>query len=98
MLYIFQKIIIEKDTSDFALYFNQLMKEGECILDKKACPHNLYTAYAFTNLQEFYAVSIELFFEKTIHLQTAYPNVFEQLQNLLNQNPLMPNQPVKLVI
>lgn len=90
----FQKIIIEKDTSDFAIHFNQLMKEGEYILEKKVCPYNLFTPYAFTNLQEFYAVSIELFFEKTIHLQTAYPNIFEQLQKLLNQNPLVPNQPV----
>ena len=91
----FQKIIIEKDTSDFAIYFNQLMKVGESILEKKVCQHNLFTTYAFTNLQEFYAVSIELFFEKTAHLKTAYPKIFELLHKLLNQDPLIQNEPIK---
>ncbi len=90
----YQEIIIEKDASDFANYFNQLMKDGEYVLEQKVCPHNLYTPYAFTNLQEFWAVSVELFFEKTPHLQTAYPNIFEHLQKLLKQNPLIPNKPV----
>jgi MtfA peptidase len=90
----YQKIIIEKDSSDFSNYFNQLMQDGQYIVEQKVCPHNLYTTYAFKNLQEFWAVSVELFFEKTPLLQTAYPHIFEHLQKLLKQNPLNYRQPL----
>jgi len=90
----YQEMIVEKDEPGFINNFSLLMNDGEGVLQQKQCPHNLYTAYAFTNLQEFWAVSVELFFEKAEHLQNAYPNIFNHLQNLLKQNPLVPHQPV----
>ena len=91
----FQEIVVEKsEHADFANHFNQLMNDGEGVLQQKQCPHQLYSEYAFTNLQEFWAVSVELFFERANHLQTAYPIVYTHLQNILKQNPLSTNQPV----
>ena len=90
----YQEMIVEKDEPDFINNFSLLMNDGEGVLQQKQCPYNLYSAYAFTNVQEFWAVSVELFFEKAEHLQTAYPNIFNHLQNLLRQNPLVPHQPV----
>ncbi|MFY7964373.1 MAG: zinc-dependent peptidase [Chitinophagaceae bacterium] len=91
----FQEIIVDRDDPDgFANHFNQLMNDGETILEQNNCPHQLYSNYAFTNLQEFWAVSVELFFEKAEQLQVAYPNIFEHLRNILQQNPLIANQPV----
>ena len=92
----YQEMVIEKDEPDFINHFSSLMNDGEGVLQQKKCPHNLYSEYAFTNLQEFWAVSVELFFEKAPYLQSAYPNIFNHLQNLLRQNPLVPNQPILL--
>lgn len=90
----FQEIIVAKVQDDFALHFNKLMTGAESILQQKQCPHNLYSNYAFTNLQEFWAVSVELFFERASHLNQAYPSIYAHLQDLLKQNPLKPNNPL----
>jgi Mlc titration factor MtfA (ptsG expression regulator) len=90
----YQEMIVEKDEPDFINHFSLLMNDGEGVLQQKQCPYNLYSAYAFTNLQEFWAVSVELFFEKAHPLQKAYPNIFYHLQNLLKQNPLVPHLPL----
>jgi Mlc titration factor MtfA (ptsG expression regulator) len=91
----YQEIIVEEDDEDsFANHFKQLMTDGENVLQLKQCPHQLYSSYAFTNLQEFWAVSVELFFEKAHHLQNAYPHIFDHLKNILRQNPTVANQPV----
>ena len=91
----FQEMNIDKDNdAAFATYFNELMYRGETVLQQNQCPHNLYSNYAFTNLQEFWAVSVELFFEKATHLNNHYPKVFETLQNVLNQNPMNITQPI----
>ena len=91
----FQEIVAEKNVHiDFENHFNELMVDGEGVLRQKQCPYRLYSDYAFTNLQEFWAVSVELFFERATHLQTAYPKVYTNLQNILKQNPLITNQPV----
>lgn len=90
----FQEIVVDKDNDSFELHFNELMYRGETVLQQKQCPHNLYTDYAFTNLQEFWAVSVELFFEKANDLYSYYPKVFDTLQEILKQNPLSISQPV----
>jgi Mlc titration factor MtfA (ptsG expression regulator) len=90
----YQEIIVENVINDFSNHFNLLMNDGENVLQQKQCPHHLYSNYAFSNLQEFWAVSVELFFEKSIHLQTAYPAIYLHLQNILKQNPLIPQQPI----
>jgi MtfA peptidase len=48
----------------------------------------LYSNYAKKNFQEFWAESIELFFEKPMELRTAYPVLYGSISDLLKQDPL----------
>lgn len=91
----FQEMQIERgEDKNFALNFIELMERCEDIIDDKKCEHNLYSNYAFTNLQEFWAVSVELFFEKPIELKKCYPEVFTELTEILKQNPLNVSNPI----
>src|SRR5438045_9555206 len=44
--------------------------------------------YAFTNLQEFWAVSVEAFFENPSGLKQSLPQLYGTLCDILNQDPL----------
>lgn len=90
----FQEVIIDKEKDLFDYHFSELVKKGENIISNEKCPFNLYTDYAFTSLQEFWAVSVELFFERAQDLNNFYPNIFEILKNILQQNPIVINQPL----
>ncbi len=48
--------------------------------------HNFLGTYAATNLHEYWAVSIEAFFEQKQQMQTSMPEVYQVLCFLLNQN------------
>ena len=58
--------------------FEQESKEG----------FNLYSDYALRDFQEFWAESIEIFFEKPHAMRTQYPDLYEAVCALLNQDPL----------
>ena len=45
-------------------------------------------SYAFTNMQEFWAVSVEAFFENSASLKQSMPNLYGTLCDILNQDPL----------
>lgn len=49
---------------------------------------NTLRAYARTNRNEFFAVSMEYFFERPMYLFKTYPNLFVHLCVALNMNPL----------
>ena len=61
--------------------FNK-MKEGET---------NFFDPYAGTSYQEFWAVSIENFFERPELFKSSMPKLYEELCYLLNQDPLSEN-------
>jgi MtfA peptidase len=48
---------------------------------------DLYSDYASVNVQEFWAESIELFFEKPDELKRTYPSLFMDIVSLLKQDP-----------
>lgn len=48
----------------------------------------LYSEYAEKNFQEFWAESIELFFEKPAAMNRSYRQLYASLKLLLNQDPL----------
>ncbi len=50
----------------------------------------LYSEYAEKNFQEFWAESVELFFEKPAELRKYYPDLYQTMKSLLNQDPLAP--------
>ena len=49
---------------------------------------NLYSDYALRNFQEFWAESIELFFERPAVLKSQYPELYLCICTLLNQYPI----------
>jgi MtfA peptidase len=94
-LYI-QKIVIEQGYANkFLQKYNCLLKECREASNMEAEEKkDIYSDYANINLQEFWAESVELFFEKPAALNSNYPNVFEGLTLLLNQNPVNKANPV----
>ncbi|MEQ8927947.1 MAG: zinc-dependent peptidase, partial [Fulvivirga sp.] len=77
--------------------FEFLNREALFALDKitmrelehiRAGKDHLLRAYAGTNEYEFFAVSLEYFFEQPQELKQAHPDLYETLKTLLNQDPL----------
>jgi MtfA peptidase len=53
---------------------------------------NLLNAYAASSYQEFWAVCIETFFEKSASFKAQIPELYSSLCTLLNQDPLTPEK------
>ncbi|HEU4469602.1 MAG TPA: zinc-dependent peptidase, partial [Flavisolibacter sp.] len=89
-LYI-QKIVIEAGYSKaFSRTYHQLIEECKPAHQAEIKGlQNLYSDYAEQNLQEFWAESVELFFEKPAALHENYPAIFQAMVRLLNQDPVM---------
>ena len=49
---------------------------------------NLLGDYAATNYHEFWAVSVEVFFENPVQFQHELPDLYEAMTRVLNQDPL----------
>lgn len=49
---------------------------------------NLYSRYALQDFQEFWAESIEIFFEKPSSMKDKYPQLYQSICAILNQDPL----------
>ena len=92
----FQKVEVEQEyAKGFTRQFQTLYETcHHAFKTEVAGTKNLYSPYAEKNLQEFWAESIELFFEKPVALQEHYPEVFAQMVRLLNQNPVLKESPV----
>ncbi len=61
---------------------------GPILADAVANRRSYLRSYAFTNLHEFWAVSVEAFFENPKGLKENMPELFEALCRVLNQDPL----------
>ena len=94
-LYI-QKMVIEENYAEsFSYRYNYLASQcKEAFTIEKEGRKNFYSGYADTNLQEFWAESVELFFEKPAAMKEQYPGVFEAMKILLNQDPCNMQCPV----
>ncbi|MBI1343851.1 MAG: hypothetical protein GC171_13040 [Terrimonas sp.] len=49
-------------------------------------------SYAYSNIHEFWAVSVEAFFESPEGLKMNMPQLYEALCKVLNQDPISPNK------
>ncbi len=49
---------------------------------------NLFSDYALKNFQEFWAESVEIFFERPKEMKEQYGELYESMSMLLNQKPL----------
>ena len=50
---------------------------------------SIFRAYAGTNKHEFFAVALELFFEKSSELKAYHPELYQALVYLLKQDPMV---------
>ncbi|MCU0323132.1 MAG: zinc-dependent peptidase [Chitinophagaceae bacterium] len=90
----FQEIVVNNTPKDsFAYFYNQIMQEGQEVYEQKHL-NKLFSNYAFKELQEFWAESVELFFERPADLNNHFPELYVLMQKLLNQNPMMAKHPV----
>ena len=78
---------------DFRKDFEKLPPVFGPLLTQVIIQHKSYLrGYAFTNFQEFWAVSIEYFFENSQGLKDNLPQLYTILCDTLNQDPLRPNE------
>jgi len=96
-LYI-QKLVIEEGFANtFSDRYRRILEEcGTAAEVEKTGLRDLYSSYAEADLQEFWAETVELFFERPADLRQSYPNVYESMKLLLNQEPLVKENPVLL--
>jgi MtfA peptidase len=72
-------------------YFSEFSTVARPIFERmQAGETNLLDAYAATNYQEFWAVCIETFFERSNSFRRQLPELYFSLCALLNQDPLTP--------
>lgn len=90
----YQEIIVNNSNDkNFEYYFQKIMQEGTELYEERHL-NKLYSDYAFKELQEFWAESVELFFERPNDLEYHFPEIFEFMKNILNQNPKQPKFPL----
>ena len=94
-LYIQKQVINANYAWKFHSGYHDLMKQiSHAHKQESKEEKDNYSEYAETNLQEFWAESVELFFEKPELLATQYPNVFKSMVLLLSQDPRNPENPL----
>jgi Mlc titration factor MtfA (ptsG expression regulator) len=77
---------IDRSFKDSYHHFTAL---GDKIFEReKLLTIGLYSDYAMRNFQEFWAESIEIFFQSPERLQNHYPDMYRLLCDLLCQDPL----------
>ncbi|MBS1659695.1 MAG: zinc-dependent peptidase [Bacteroidetes bacterium] len=84
-----------QDGRDNAFYnhFNDFSLIARPIFERmQAGETNLLDSYAATNYQEFWAVCIETFFERSTNFRRQLPELYNALCSLLNQDPLTPEK------
>jgi len=77
-----------KDFSMVARPVFERMQSGEA---------NLLDKYAATDYQEFWAVCVETFFERSEEFKKQLPDLYFALCHLLNQDPLTPGKIISLI-
>jgi Mlc titration factor MtfA (ptsG expression regulator) len=74
---------------NFQHSFHHFMSLGDKVFEReKLLTIGLYSDYAMKNFQEFWAESIEIFFEAPERLNLHYPDLYSMLCDLLCQDPL----------
>lgn len=84
-----------QDGRDNAFYrhFNDFSLVARPIFERmQAGETNLLDSYASTNYQEFWAVCIETFFERSSSFHRQLPELYSALCFVLNQDPLTPHK------
>lgn len=85
------KISMEPVFSNYFEKWERLIKNQNKIQEVK--DNKIFREYATQNMQEFFAVSVENFFEKPIDFKSELPQLYEIMSKMLNQNPLQATKP-----
>lgn len=73
---------------DFVSSFDMFNTTGSMVFEKeKHNPDPFYSQYGLTNFQEFWAESVELFFERSDTFKNNYAELYYIMVNILNQDP-----------
>lgn len=85
----YQTFVVEENVDrNFRDTFDDFNNYGNKVFHQESQPENdLYSDYALKNFQEFWAESIEIFFEKPHQLKKMYPELYAALVDMLNQDP-----------
>jgi Mlc titration factor MtfA (ptsG expression regulator) len=82
--------------SHFRLNYEKFSNStGPILADVITKRRSYLRSYAFSNLHEFWAVSVEAFFENPKGLKDNMPDLYEALRRVLNQDPLTPTKLLK---
>ncbi|MEO6254816.1 MAG: zinc-dependent peptidase [Ferruginibacter sp.] len=86
----YQTFVVEENVdTDFRDQYDSFNIDGNKAYDtERTVEGGLYSEYAEKNFQEFWAESAELFFEKPDELKSHYPQLYQTMSTLLNQDPI----------
>lgn len=85
----YQNFVTDENVdSNFEDNYHEFNSNGKMVFDEEcSCATGFYSDYAKTNFQEFWAESVELFFEKPTELRAKYPELYRSMCEILNQDP-----------
>jgi MtfA peptidase len=85
----FSELFDDETNDDFASYFSRWKEEAvDEMAEIKSEASGFLRSYATTNINEFFAVCTESFFEKPGQFRDELPELYDRMSLLLNQNPL----------
>lgn len=86
----YQTFIVERNVDrGFRNYYDGYsVNADKAYKSEKSKEKNLYSEYAEKNLQEFWAESVEIFFEKPKEMRSEYSQLYESMKSILNQDPI----------
>ena len=84
----YQTFVVEENADKhFRSLYNGFISDGNKAFNtEKTVEGGLYSEYAVKNFQEFWAESVEIFFEKPHQMKKKYPGLYNSLVELLNQD------------
>lgn len=91
------RLIFLNKTHEFSFSGHRLIKafDAEALKNirriRSSGTKSIFRDYALENLHEFFAVSVELFFERPNAYKENYPVLYKLLTRLLKVNPLQPS-------
>lgn len=82
-------LMLEKESLFDSISFDEFSDMENQLSSRKAASGQddpLFRNYGFTNISEFWAVSVEVFFEQPIQYRETYPNMYKITSRLLRQD------------
>jgi MtfA peptidase len=83
--YLFTK---RNKSNEFKEGFAHYDRADDQVLQNKEAQKGLFDAHALKDKNELWATSIELFFERPVDLKLDYPELYDSIKKVLNQDPI----------